>query len=136
MAAMLALLGFFPAVGRWVTVMPPPVLGALALLLFGLVAVSGLRLISAHGITHRDALIIAVSVGLGIALPSNPEWLSQLPFAWRALLESGIAIGGLAALVLNLVLPGKENATASAAAARETLRSHLLKTEEKVTVTE
>src|SRR5262249_44156961 len=38
MAIMLALLGLVPAVGRAVTAVPPPVLGALALLLFGLVA--------------------------------------------------------------------------------------------------
>lgn len=105
MAGMLALLGIFPAVGRWVTVMPPPVLGALALLLFGLVAVSGLRLIAANGLDHRSALIVAVSLGAGIALPSSPNWLMTLPFALRAILESGIAVGGLTALGLTLLLP-------------------------------
>ncbi len=73
MASILALLGLFPAVGRWVTAMPPPVLGALALLLFGLVAVSGLRLILRAGITHRDALLIALSLGVGLGVPSQPR---------------------------------------------------------------
>lgn len=105
MAAILALLGIFPAVGRWVTVMPPPVLGALALLLFGLVAVSGLRLIAAQGLGHREALIVAVSLGIGLALPTATDWLGKLPFALRAVLESGIATGGMTALGLNLILP-------------------------------
>jgi NCS2 family nucleobase:cation symporter-2/xanthine permease XanP len=115
MAAILALLGLFPAVGRWVTAMPPPVLGAVALLLFGLVAVSGLRLIlragqhgghpHAPGITHRDALLIALSLGVGLGAPSQPRLFASLPAALRALFESGIAAGGVTALLLNVVMP-------------------------------
>lgn len=105
MAAILALLGIFPAVGRWVTAMPPPVLGALAVLLFGLVAVSGLRLILRAGITHRDALLIALSLGVGLGAPSQPKLFAGLPAALRSLFESGIAAGGVTALLLNLVIP-------------------------------
>jgi NCS2 family nucleobase:cation symporter-2/xanthine permease XanP len=105
MALMLAALGLFPPVGRWITVMPPPVLGALALLLFGLVAVSGLRLIVSAGLTHRDALVVAISLGVGLGAPTNTVWLGSLPNALKALLESGIAAGGLTALVLNQLLP-------------------------------
>jgi NCS2 family nucleobase:cation symporter-2/xanthine permease XanP len=105
MAAILALLGLFPAVGRWVTAMPPPVLGAVALLLFGLVAVSGLRLILRAEITHRDALLIALSLGVGLGAPSQPRLLAALPAALRALFESGIAAGGVTALLLNVVMP-------------------------------
>lgn len=104
-AAILALLGLFPAVGRWVTAMPPPVLGALALLLFGLVAVSGLRLIQRAAITHRDALLIALSLGVGLGAPTQPGLFAGLPPAMRALFESGIAAGGVTALVLNVVMP-------------------------------
>ena len=104
-ALILALLGLVPAVGRWVTAMPPPVLGALALLLFGLVAVSGLRLILRSGITHRDALLIALSLAVGLGVPSQPRLFAALPAALRALFESGIAAGGVTALVLNLVMP-------------------------------
>ncbi len=105
MAAMLAALGLSPAVARWITAMPPPVLGALALLLFGLVAVSGLRLILRAGVTHRDALLLALSLGVGLGVPSQPKLFASLPSALRALFESGIAAGGLTALLLNLVMP-------------------------------
>jgi xanthine/uracil permease len=49
-------------------------------------------------------LIVAVSLGIGLALPSATTWLAKLPFAVRAVLESGIATGGLTALGLNLLL--------------------------------
>lgn len=105
MALMLTLLGIFPAVGRWVTAMPPSVLGTLALLLFGLVAVSGLRLIASQGLGQREALIVALALAVGLGAPSQPGWLAKLPGAVKTFLESGIAAGGLAALVLNLLLP-------------------------------
>lgn len=105
MAAMLAVLAIFPVFSHWMAAMPPPVLGALAMLLFGLVAVSGLRLIASGGVGQREALIVAVALGIGLGAPTKPEWLALLPGAVRALLESGIAAGGLAAMVLNAVLP-------------------------------
>lgn len=105
MALELALLGVIPAVGRWVTAMPPAVLGGMALLLFGMVSVSGLRLILSRGLTHRDALVVAVSLGIGLGAPSQPQWLASLPGWVQALLQSGISAGGMTALFLNLVLP-------------------------------
>jgi xanthine permease XanP len=107
-AAILTILGFVPAVGRWVSVVPPPVLGALALLLFGLVAVSGLRLIASAGVGQREAIIVALSLGIGLGLPTQPTMLAGLPAFARALLESAISAGGLTALVLNLVWPAKD----------------------------
>ena len=106
MAAILAILGLFPVVARWVTAMPPPVLGGMALLLFGLVAVAGLRLIAHAGLDHRNSLIVAVSLGIGLGAPTQKEWLDKLPGLWKTLLESGVSAGGIAALIMNAVLPG------------------------------
>ncbi len=103
MAAMLALLGLFPAVGRWVTVMPPPVLGGLALMMFGLVAVAGVRLLMSAGLGQREGVIVALSLGVGLGLPTQPKLVESLPGVLHSLLESGISAGGLTALVLNLV---------------------------------
>jgi xanthine permease XanP len=108
MALMLAALGLFPAVGRWVTAMPGAILGALALILFGLVAVSGLRLIQRAGLTSRNGLIIALALALGLGAPTQAAWLKMLPGWIEALLDSGIAAGGLTALVLNLVIPERD----------------------------
>ncbi|SDS62827.1 solute carrier family 23 protein [Opitutus sp. GAS368] len=107
MAVILALLGLFPAVGRWVTVLPPPVLGGLALLMFGLVAVAGVRLLLTAGLGQREGVIVAVSLGMGLGLPTQPGLLASLPGWLQALLESGISAGGLTALLLTLVWPAK-----------------------------
>jgi xanthine permease XanP len=106
MAAILAILGLFPAVARWVSAMPPSVLGGLALLLFGLVSVAGLRLISQAGLTHRNGLVVALALAVGIGAPSQTAWLATLPPVLQTLLESGISAGGITALLLNMALPG------------------------------
>lgn len=105
MAAILTVLGLVPAVGRWVSGVPPSVLGALALLLFGLVAVSGVRLIAQAGLGQREGVIVALALGVGLGLPTQPALLASLPEWVRPLLESGISAGGLTALVLNAAWP-------------------------------
>ncbi|MEO6003024.1 MAG: solute carrier family 23 protein [Opitutus sp.] len=105
MAAILLVLGMCPLVGRWVTAMPPPVLGGLALLMFGLVAVSGVRLLVTAGLGQREGVIVALSLGIGLGLPTQPALLTSLPPTLHALLESGISAGGLTALFLNLAWP-------------------------------
>jgi NCS2 family nucleobase:cation symporter-2/xanthine permease XanP len=106
-ASILAALGLFPVVGRMVTALPPPVLGALALLLFGLVAVSGLRMMTRAPISHRDALVLALSLGVGLGAPREPQLFASLPAALRAVMESGVAAGGVTAIMLHLGLPGR-----------------------------
>ena len=104
MAVILALLGLFPAVGRWITVLPPAVLGGLAMLMFGLVAVAGIRLLITAGLGQREGVIVALSLGMGIGLPTQPAILAGLPSWLHALLESGISAGGLTALAADAVL--------------------------------
>lgn len=106
MAVILALLGLFPAVGRWITVLPPAVLGGLAMLMFGLVAVAGIRLLITTGLGQREGVIVALSLGMGIGLPTQPAILEGLPSWLHALLESGISAGGLTALTLSVLWPG------------------------------
>lgn len=101
MAAILALLGLFPPVARCITLLPPQVIGALAVLLFGLVAVSGLRLILASGLGQREGIIVALSLGIGLGLPTQPGLLAGLPEIVKTFLESSIPAGGLTALLLS-----------------------------------
>jgi xanthine permease XanP len=105
MAIILALLGLFPVVGRWVTALPPPVLGGLALLMFGLVAVSGIRLLVADGLGQREGVIVALSLGIGLGLPTQSAIIASLPTVLQGVMGSSISAGGLTALILNLVWP-------------------------------
>ena len=104
---LLMLLGLFPVVGGLVQALPQSVLGGATLVMFGTVAVAGIRILAAVIGNRRSAMIAAVSIGLGLGVTFVPDVLGSLPELLRNTMASGIATGGLCALVLNAVLPGE-----------------------------
>ena len=100
-AVILVLLGLFPVVGRAFTTIPSPVLGGAMVLMFGLIAIAGVRILVSHGIRRREAVIAATSVGLGLGVAFEPEVFKNLP----VLFQNSISAGGITAVILNLLLP-------------------------------
>ncbi|MEJ5914932.1 nucleobase:cation symporter-2 family protein [Pseudokineococcus sp. 1T1Z-3] len=107
LAGMLVLVGLFPIIPAVVTAIPRPVLGGATIVLFGTVAAAGIKIISTSDdkLDRRDVLILAVSLALGLGVRLVPDALSGLPTTAATIFSSPITTGGLAALVLNLVLP-------------------------------
>lgn len=104
-AAILVLLGLFPAVAGVIQAVPEPVLGGAAMVMFGAVAASGINILASIELDRRALLIIAVSLALGLGISQVPEFLAHMPAGLRAVLESGVATGGLCALLMNWFLP-------------------------------
>lgn len=104
-AAMLVILGLFPSVAGVIQAVPEPVLGGAAMVMFGAVAASGINILASISLDRRALLIIAVSLALGLGVAQVPEFLAHMPSALRNVLESGVATGGICALVLNWFLP-------------------------------
>lgn len=103
----LVILGFVPKVGAIVSAMPDAVLGGGALILFAMIFASGFRLIHSNvTLNHRNMTILAVSVGLGLAVSFRPDALANLPSDLQTFFGSGLIMGGFAALFLNLLIPG------------------------------
>ena len=103
-AGMLILLGLFPAVGLFFSLMPEPVLGGATLLMFGTVAAAGIRIISAQHIDRKATLIIALSFSFGLSVELVPDILCQLPDTLRNIFSSGITTGGITAILANLLI--------------------------------
>lgn len=108
-AAILMLLGLFPMVGGLVQVLPQAVLGGATIVMFGTVAVAGVRILSGVRMNRRSSIIVAVSLGLGLGVTFVPDILRSMPELIRNTLSSGIATGGMCALLLNTVLPGERS---------------------------
>jgi xanthine permease len=105
----LVFLGFVPKVAAVVGAMPAPVLGGAAIVLFGMIISIGMRIVARNAaLTQRNLTIVAVSVVLGVGVEIQSDALAQLPSDLQILATSGIIVGGLTALVLNVVLPDDE----------------------------
>ena len=112
-AAMLIVLGLFPSVAGVIQAVPEPVLGGAVMVMFGAVAASGINILAGTHLDRRALLIIAVSLALGLGISQVPEFLAHMPHAIRNVLESGVATGGICALLLNWFLPESDAARAS-----------------------
>ncbi|HIF9274226.1 TPA: uracil-xanthine permease family protein [Photobacterium damselae] len=104
-SAMLVLLGLFPGVANLVQLIPEPVLGGATIVMFGTIAASGVRIISRCHLDRRAILIMALSFSMGLGIAQKPEILQFMPDIVKSILSSGMAAGGITAILLNLILP-------------------------------
>lgn len=88
--------------------MPEPVLGGAALLMFGTVAASGIRIIATQNINRKAILVLAVSFSFGLGVELVPEILDQMPQWIQGTFSSGITTGGIVAIISNSVIRIKE----------------------------
>lgn len=104
-SAMLVLLGLFTGVANLVQLIPEPVLGGATIVMFGTIAASGVRIISRCHLDRRAILIMALSFSMGLGIAQKPEILQFMPDIVKSILSSGMAAGGITAILLNLILP-------------------------------
>ncbi len=104
-AIMLIILGLFPAVAGFVQHIPEPVLGGATLVMFGTIAASGVRIVSRETLNRRAIMIMALSLAVGMGVAQQPLILQFAPDWIKTLFSSGIAAGGITAIVLNLLFP-------------------------------
>jgi xanthine permease XanP len=105
--ALMILIGLFPVVGGVLQAMPAAVLGGATLIMFGTVAVAGIRILAGVALDRRASTIMALSFGVGLGITFVPDVTAALPPMLRDMFSSGIATGGLCALCLNALLPGR-----------------------------
>ena len=114
-AVFLLLCGFIPKLAAIIGALPQPVLGGAAIVMFGLIVAAGLKLVAQSGLTTRNMLIAAVSLGLGLGLWQveqlaraagfGPLPVDVLPSWTLPLFVSGIVVAGLAAAIMNALMP-------------------------------
>jgi len=106
----LILLGLFPKLGGIIAAMPDSVIGGAAIIMFGLIAGAGIKLISKSEMNQRNILILALSLSFGIGLYAFPEFVAHIPdfgIKLKLLLTTGLIPAGLLAFILNATLPKK-----------------------------
>jgi len=106
----LILLGLFPKLGGIIAAMPDSVIGGAAIIMFGLIAAAGIKLISKSEMSQRNILILALSLSFGIGLWLIPEFVAHVPdfgIKLKLLLTTGLIPAGLLAFILNAILPKK-----------------------------
>lgn len=73
--------------------------------MFGTIAASGVRIVSRETLNRRAIMIMALSLAVGMGVAQQPLILQFAPDWIKTLFSSGIAAGGITAIVLNLLFP-------------------------------
>jgi xanthine permease len=97
-------LGLFPIIGRVVGSIPYPVLGGAGVVLFGTVAVSGIRTLAKVKYENNlNMVIVAVSLGFGLLPIVTPTIWDSFPDWFATIFHSGISSAAVMAILLNIV---------------------------------
>ena len=98
------ILGLLPKAAAVVAGVPRPVLGGAALAMFATVAVVGIQTLSRVDLNdHRNIVILASSLGLAMLVTAQPNVATALPDWAQIIFGSGITLGSIVAIGLNLV---------------------------------
>ncbi|MCL7941393.1 purine permease [Halomonas sp. ATCH28] len=106
--AFLVIAGLLPKLGAIVSSIPNAVLGGAVVIMFGMIASAGIKMLSHIDFNKRNMVIIGVSLSAAIGLPAQEGLYANLSDNLQAIIESGLIPGALCAIVLNLILPREE----------------------------
>jgi uric acid transporter len=101
-------LGLMPKMGALVEALPVAVLGGAGLVMFGMVAATGVRILG--GVDFKanryNGLIVAISLGMGMIPLIAPDFKMHLPHSIHPLIDSGILLASISAVGLNVLFNG------------------------------
>ncbi len=103
-------LGMLPKMAAFVESIPTFVLGGAGLVMFGMVAATGIRILSTvdYKGNRNNLYIVAMSIGSGLIPLVAPRWTQNMAHSLHPLLESGILLTAVAAVVLNIFFNGAQ----------------------------
>jgi len=101
-------MGLIPKLGALVESVPLFVLGGAGIVMFGMVAATGIRILTAVDFAgqRNNLFIVAVAIGFGMIPLVAPQFFKNMPHALAPILESGILLAAIVAVLLNLFFNG------------------------------
>ena len=94
--------------------------------MFGMVAATGIRILSTvdYKGNRNNLYIVALAVGFGLIPLVAPRWSQQMAAGLHPLLDSGILLTAVAAVVLNIFFNGANGDAEGSIEAAKTGQAH------------
>jgi len=104
--------GLFPKMAHVVASVPQFVLGGAGIVMFGMVAATGIRILGSCDFNRNrhNLFIVAISIGFGMIPTLSPTLFQYLPKWTDPFTHSGIVLGTIVAVSLNLFFNGIQSA--------------------------
>ena len=112
-------MGLIPKLGALVESVPVFVLGGAGIVMFGMVAATGIRILTAVDFAgqRNNLFVVAIAIGFGMIPLVAPQFFKNMPHALAPILESGILLAAIVAVLLNLYFNGTRGDSRAQAAA-------------------
>ncbi len=122
----LIVLGLLPKMAALVESLPTVVLGGAGLVMFGMVAATGIRILGNVDFksNRHNLFVVAITIGMGMIPLVAPNFKQWLPGAIHPLIESGILLASVSAVLLNLYFNGASKDNSQAIGAAKAADSH------------
>ncbi len=107
-AVVLLILGFIPKLAAVVGSIPVYVLGGSGLVMFGMVAATGIRILSVVDFknSRNNLFVVAIGIGVGMLTLIAPNIFDQLPKYLKPMMDSGILLTTIVTVILNAFFNG------------------------------
>ena len=124
--AIMIALGLMPKMAALVESLPTVVLGGAGIVMFGMVAATGIRILGGVDFKNNrfNALIVAISIGIGMVPLIAPNFKQWMPHGLHSLIESGILLASISAVILNLFFNGASGDSRDAIEAAKQAEAH------------
>jgi xanthine permease len=110
-AVIVLILGLIPKLAAVFASIPVYVLGGSGLVMFGMVAATGIRILSVvdYANNRNNLFVVAIGIGVGMLTLIAPNIFDQFPKALKPMLDSGILLTTIVAVILNAFFNGAES---------------------------
>jgi NCS2 family nucleobase:cation symporter-2 len=98
-----AVLGFSPKLAAVLTVMPPPVAGAILIFVVCFMTTGAFQIIANSRPDARMTFVIGISLAFGLSLDMLPQLYASVPGWLRPLFESSLTLATVLAVVLHQI---------------------------------
>ena len=117
----LIVMGVLPKIAQAAEAVPQFVLGGAGLVMFGMVAATGIRILSSvdYKTNRHNQFVVAVSIGFGMLPLVAENYAQHLPKSLSSLMHSGILLAAISAVLLNLFFNGLASSEQAQQAARD-----------------
>ena len=102
--AAFVVLALFPKLPALILTIPNPVMGAFLLTAIALLFVAGVRTVIQDGLDARKMLVVGIAFSLGAGIETQTIFDDLIGGTWGRLLDNGLLIGAVAAVVMTLFL--------------------------------
>ncbi|MES2257723.1 MAG: nucleobase:cation symporter-2 family protein [Pseudomonadota bacterium] len=116
----LMVMGVLPKIAQAAEAIPQFVLGGAGLVMFGMVAATGIRILAAvdYKTNRNNLLIVALAIGFGMVPLVAENYAQHMPKSLSPLMHSGILLAAVVAVLLNLFFNGVTSREEAEAAAK------------------